>query len=325
MTFNQHTYKKGFSLIEMLLVMVVVSSIIVMATSYMARKAETQRIDQTVLKMQYVLNAGLAYYVASANGQTSGGEWPGSNDLYYELKGPGSNSLQPNFLGSAPILDMAANPMWITHRTNATGGPPNTFQVLACVPGTSTKSATNAKIIVGKLPLGFTMQNTALNCSTTLAVGYVLMPSQVINQAMSMKFAGVYHHGACVPVPMCPDKAAGAGVTMTPQIFVVPLSVSGLNGNGNTNIYPISSFTTFATPYSTNPSACSTYSTVSPACSNGNSNELYWRVCLQLITERGDVQQSGSTNWGDNVNLAAFTRCQISNEPSGSGFTVYGN
>ncbi len=46
---------------------------------------------------------------------------------------------------------------------------------------------------------------------------------------------------------------------------------------------------------------------------------------MQIITERGDVQVTRNNNWGDNVTMAAFTRCSPDGEESGSDLTVYGN
>jgi prepilin-type N-terminal cleavage/methylation domain-containing protein len=321
----------GFTLLEMLLVMVIAATIIVMTTTYMTQKADNMRIDKTVLEMQYVLNAGLAYYVAN-------GQWPGSDSTWYQLNGVGSSAipggwndtiLQPNYLGSMPILDISGQGIWYIHRSTIVEPtvPENALQVWACVPGSTAVSTARANIIAGKLPMGYTVPGDS-TCSTLYAAAYVVIPGQNLNNATAVNFAGLYHHGACVPVPTCPTTSSGAA--MIPQVFVVPVSVSGINDPSNpSSVYPISSFTAYATPntlpLNNTPPACSTDSTNTPACPSGQGNNMYWRACLQVVTERGSVQTGGATDWGKNVTVSAFTRCQIPNEPSGSDFTVYGN
>ena len=65
----------GVTLIEILLVLVIIASIIVVAGRYFQQKAETMRIDRTALQMQYILSAGLAYYVANGTWPGNSGQW----------------------------------------------------------------------------------------------------------------------------------------------------------------------------------------------------------------------------------------------------------
>ena len=141
--------------------------------------------------------------------------------------------------------------------------------------------------------------------------------------ASNVNFAGLYHHGACVPVPSCPVDASGN--TMTPQVMVVPVSVSGLYTN-STDVYPISSFTGYAVGPDANPGPCVSGGGA-PSCTvdiSGPPAASSWRVCLQIVTEQGTVTSS-SSGWGEKVTLLAITRCSISNEPAGSTFSVYTN
>ena len=167
--------------------------------------------------------------------------------------------------------------------------------------------------------------------SACLVVAAVNIPGQNLNNAKAINFAGVYHPGACVPVPTCPTDAQG--VAMTPEVFVVPISLTGYNDANQSYAYPINSFTAFVSgTYSTSPANCPGYTGLnygSSACpgagSTGvaNPSGLYWRVCLQVITTKGDVAAT-NPNWDQLGYVAAFTRCSISNEPSGSGINIFG-
>lgn len=337
-----HGNGKGFTLLEMLLVMVIVSVIILMGTNYMQQKAQSLRIDRTAYQMQYILNAALAYYVAN-------GTWPGASGSWYSVGGSSANPQKPitsilpsplqataatpgtpgytgsiGYLANTPILDP-----WFSygyfHGYNVDWMgivPPNTFEV-AVYMGNSTTQQAEANIIMGKLPFGY------YDSGSGYLISYVNVPGQNLNNAMAVNFAGLYHHGACVPVPTCPNTTAGGGVTTSPQIFVVPVSVSGVNDPSSQNIYPISSFTAFATAVSVaggDPPACNAADAVVPCLPiSGNPPQTlqYWRVCMQVVTERGDVETTRTDAWGNDVTLAAFTRCAISDEPSGSTFSVY--
>jgi hypothetical protein len=125
-------------------------------------------------------------------------------------------------------------------------------------------------------------------------------------------------------------------------VFVVPVSVSGLNdSSGNpaattTNLYPISSFTAYATAISAagqDPVACTdisgTTDTSGYTCGEKVGDyfpalsQQTWRVCLQVVTQKGNVAQTNTSQWGNYVTLAAFTRCAIPGEPIGSNFNFY--
>lgn len=319
---------KGFTLIELLLVMVIVSSFIYMGTNYLQDRTQQMRIDKTVLQMQQVLNAGLSYYVAN-------GSWPTMAQLQS---------------GSAYIPATFRSP-W-AGASYTVSSTTQLFKVTIPLPAMKNQAAVSV-IIAGRLPLS----SMTAQCSTASTAGCTVtasvnIPGQNLNNATAVNFAGLYHHGACVPVPKCPVDANG--VTMTPQIFVVPVSISGVNDTDSTNVYPISSFTAYAlgsgTPPSGNPPNCNTADPTPPTrintpnetCMSLNNNgyweigsaSAYWRVCLQVITSKGDVSAtnqgtsdfwSSSDYWGKYATLAAFTRCAISNEPSGSALVVYGN
>jgi len=324
---------KGFTLIEMLLVLIIISIIIYASLGYVQQKALQMRMDRTSVQMQQILNAGLAYYVFN-------GKWPVQLS---DLQGPPP---APTYL--PPTI---TSPWGSSYQIAATS---QLFYVFTPITVVSSKGAyAAASVIAGTLPLAYTSTDngsppttppsSSSSCtasSTTCnVVASVNIPGQNLNNATAVNFAGLYHHGGCVPVPTCPVDNT-SGTSMTPQVMVVPVSVSGVNTTNQTQAYPINSFTGYATTDAGNvldntPLSCKIAggpAQVATACGIGgsgvpSSTNQYWRVCLQVVTEQGDVSQTntgtGTSAWGGNVTLMAITRCAINNEASGSDFSIY--
>lgn len=310
---------QGFTLIEILLVLVIISVIIYASVGYMQQRALQLRIERASTQTQQILNAGLAYYVGNS-------QWP----TMAQLKG--------NYLPPSPMR----NPWGNTYDVANDG---KLFYVYSKVNTVSAKGASAAaQVIAGTLPLAYT-SNTAgapglppsssSPCvaadTTCYVVASVNIPGQNLNNATAVNYAGLYKHGGCVPVPTCPVSANGT--PMKAQIMVVPASVSGVNDTDagpptSQNVYPISSFTAYAKDPSTNPAACDGGTQVPCAPQNppATGTPTYWRACLQVVTEKGPVTSgTGANAWGQNVTLMAITRCAIVNEPSGSNFSVFSN
>lgn len=160
-------------------------------------------------------------------------------------------------------------------------------------------------------------------------------PGQNLNNARSVNFGSVYSSGQLVPVPTCPTG-------MTPQIFAVPISVSGVNDvtvGSSPTVYPISSFTAYATAPSDGiscPDVCRPASAGSGGAKDncasatvGGINKKYWRVCLAVTTEKGQVSITESDQADTKFlgSILAVTRCAPGSptitEPVGSVFQVY--
>lgn len=305
---------KGFSLLEVLLVLAIMATIMVSLLGYTSQKSDEMRRDKTVMQVEQFLNAGLSYYV-------SFGSWPTLSQL------------QGNFLPSGTIN----NPWGLAFSVGAnTGGTNPGSQFSVCTTIRGKQAYTAATIIAGRLPIASAIDGT-VSCPTTSAtactktsttctvVSSVNIPGQNINNARSINFAGLYHNGACVAAPSCPST------TMTPTIVVSPVSVSGMNDNNN-NVYPITSFTAYAmgTTSAGSPGAaplnCNGTSTVTCSLS---ASSTYWRVCLRIVTQKGMVTGGGNPSWAQTAGvILALTRCMPANEPStpeisGSSFTVF--
>jgi prepilin-type N-terminal cleavage/methylation domain-containing protein len=315
MQIKKYMKQQGFTLIEMLLVLVIVSTLIWAGVGYLQQRTLQTRMDRTAVQMQQILNAGLAYYIAN-------GSWPASLACLQ-----GQAGCTAIYLPS-PLTSSWANNYVVS--SNSTLLFVHTIIPASTASGTATATA-NA--IAGVLPLSYTTSNTvgtppasgapcaptALSCTVVASVN---IPGQALNTARSINFAGLYHHGGCIPVPKCPVDANGT--TMTPQVMIAPVSVSGVNDASNpSETYSINSFTAYASgPPAANPDACKNGTQVPCTSVSGGAATSYWRACLQVVTEKGDVAitntGTGNNAWGKNVTLLGMTRCAVTGEPEGS-------
>ena len=279
---------QGFTLVEMLLVMVIVGILMFAGIRYIEQRTLQMRIDRTALQSQQILNAGLAYYVNNST-------WPTNLAcLYGNIAAPCAIAYLPT-----PASGTMNNPWGQPYQVANSN---QLFYVYSSV----TQNAKNttigtaqseASVIAGELPLSYTSVDTSSTppdptqpCTSAGAcnvVAAVNIPGQNLNNADAVTFAGVYHHGGCVPVPVCPVDPNGNN--LIPQIMVVPLSVSGVNdaSPNNSNVYPISSFTAYSTSNNGNavpPAPTTPTDDQPPACDAAGSavTTCYLRMVRQL-------------------------------------------
>ncbi len=326
---------KGFTLIEMLLVLTIISAIVYGSITYMQQRTTQTMIDRTTSQMQQLLAAGLSYYAANSL-------WPTSLAC---LQGGAGAPCQVQYVPN--VASISSNPWGNPYKIASSG---SVFYVYTAVPpqtgsGTGTPSSYASSVaasIAGSLPLSYTANPSgvppadigtpcgtgAVGCRVVTSVN---TPPTSIQNLGSVNFAGIYHHGGCIPVPTCPITGTQ---TSTPEVIVAPVSVTGVNSNGSTNSYPITSFSAYVVGPATNPPACvDTGGEVPVACQapSGTTTTKYWRACLDVVTQLGDVAATNTTGnpsqfWGQYVTLMAITRCAISGENPGSPYTsVYSN
>lgn len=345
MTFYQHKFK-GFTLLEMMLVLGIMGGIIVLGINYSTRQVAQERRDKTAMQIQQILNAGLAYY-------TTNGRWPVPGGTCNFASNATNNATAPASLATltasgylpSSISNNAFSYPYRVACDSVTGG---VFYVI-----TQFDSKANALITGGEVPVAYLSDQYGNPSNTGLYVtSQVTTPGQDLNNARSVNFVGIYHHGACVPVPACPgyDAATAACATgtncMTPQIMVAPASVSGVSTTNKVDAYPITSFTAYAigpgtasglmscpavVPPDTTPSSrvtpCSWGASGIPNGSQASPSGLYWRICLQVVTGQGVVSStntgSGGSAWGQFATMVVMTRCTPPKEPFGSDFTVF--
>jgi prepilin-type N-terminal cleavage/methylation domain-containing protein len=302
---------RGFTLIEMLLVLAILAGMMVMFLNYSTQKARETRRDLAVLQIQEILNAGLSFYV-------NNGYWPVSSKKDCSDPQPNEGILILTNNGYLP-QGFGRTPFGSTYKLtcNATS---NRFSVETWFP-----NITEATVVKGRLPLA-----TILTPADNSVQASVNLPGQNLNNARAVNFANLYKHGACVPAPKCPAP------NMVPQIMVIPVSVSGVAEGysaASPKINPISSFTAYAygapgalTQPALNGSSVALCNNPSQgaACVAGSGGSIdvgtsYWRVCLRVQTPEGDT--SNIDNRPDVI--LAITRCAPPAEPSGSDFNVF--
>jgi prepilin-type N-terminal cleavage/methylation domain-containing protein len=324
----------GFTLIEMMLVLAIIAMIIVLLLRYTEQQASQTRMNRAILQIQQILNAGLAYYVGSGTGT-----WP--NQL---------SDLQPGYLPATTIINPWGQSYVVTKE--ATNG--TLFYVYTKITSTSDNTAgAVAATIAGKLPLAYTSSkdpdttttpitppasgnDCALDATTCWVVSSVNIPGQNLNNATAINSAGLYHNGACVPVPVCPVDLKGN--KMVPQIVVTPAQVTGgvtdVNSAGTdiVSAEPITGFTAYAVggPGKKNsPPTCAKTTDTTPTdkpCDGipVSADIDYWRVCLNVRTNLGPVNENLTQSaWYQDQTVVAFTRCAIQGQLVGSGFDIY--
>jgi prepilin-type N-terminal cleavage/methylation domain-containing protein len=302
----------GFTLIEMMLVLVIASSLIVMMLNLSQVKMAQMRRERTAIQMQGILNAAASYYV-------SAGQWPPSNLVTLQSAG---------YLPATAYYSGWGDP--ITASVNSANG--YTVSVVLSKLAASEQN-TNAAIIAGMLPLGVATTNTV--------TGTINVPGQNLNNAMAVNFGALYYSGACVPAPTCPTG-------MTATIMVIPVSATGMVPNSITctsptdptscssvGTNPITSFTAYYRGTSISNDAPVSGSPPSPAdceimpaggsatstgvaCQFGSntysSTDKYWRVCIAVATASGLSYPSSSDTYAYNEgkltgSILAITRC----------------
>jgi type II secretory pathway pseudopilin PulG len=344
----------GFTLLEVLLVLVIGTTILGLVLNYTTLTTDQFRRNKEAVQIQQILNAALAYYVQY-------GRWPGNTNGQWTCLDSNHNLMSSNYVpagkGASGIPGCSGSTIWLSAYSTpfSTGWDTttNNFYVITQIP-TAKSAPTNSLVISGMLPLGVTATAngsappvTAASCLATgscYVSSGVSPPGQSLNNARSINFAGIYHHGACVPAPTCPTNTS-------PTVFVVPISVSGVSYKGSTDTYPISSFTAYAygaagTPPGTAPvlgggstvASCATPSSGLACSASGPGSAVtpagaistsisYWRVCMQVQTSQGLVSTTntgaGAESWGQYATVAAFTRCVPNNEPFGSDISVF--
>lgn len=311
----------GVTLLEILLVLVIASAIMLMTITIAQQKLDEARRVRVTYQMQQILNAGLSFYLAHTR-------WP---DTFTEL--------QPDYIPQA----ISTNP-YAEHFTLIGGVAQSNEGLPSLYVTTNVKTTATAQVVAGSLPFGFVSDADGAshtppdqgNCAPsegplpatcTYVVSSVNIPGQNLNNATAINRAGLYHSGACVPTPVCPLAA------MRPEIIVVPAQVNGVfekPGTGSTKMYPLSSFTAFAKGPHVSAGMANCSSNGSSDCASGDAavtfpeNKQFWRVCLQVETEKGKVVPADAS-WGQKLGtILAVTRCAMPNESrESSNFTVW--
>ena len=298
----------GATLVEMMMVATIIGLFFVMLVGYSTQRARQAAIDHASQQIQQILSASLSYYNANATWPTSLAAMQSPNTPY--IPTPMVSPWGTTYIVS-PVAPIAPS-------TNSI-----LFQVSTTLPVKLKGRDAIGAVLAGTLPYG--ISTTGANTTVTATVN---LPGQIVNNAEAVNFAGMYHTGTCVPVPTCPPTDA-AGNPMVAEIMAVPSSVSGTNDPTPPppipppNVYPLSSFTAYATSPAADPDPCDPASGgARDICTGTSSTNMFWRVCLRMITSKGlVVLDAGSAEYAV---IMAMTRCSVPGEPAGDPFNVWG-
>lgn len=333
--------QSGFTLIEMLLFTVGLAVVLVAVIGYNISQTAQARREKAALQMQQIANAALSYYVNNGN-------WPLKNtqcNTTYTEKIAGS--ADPAYDATQPLVAS----LYIFPRNSAFGSPfivwcdknnSNAFYI-----SISSSNASDVNVLTGMFA-----NTTTSGLSTVMKVD---VPGQNVYNARGVNAGSIYHSGACVPTPVCPNG-------MSPQIVIVTSAVNGVanppahctNPKDYTTCafitYPVSSYNAYVLGGQSGSSAATltacTNNTIEPCAQDINNAAVqsgvnYWRVCLQVATQNQGITiqptntmtpppagncatQDCSYAWGQAMgNIVAFTRCQPAAENSGANFTVW--
>lgn len=341
--------QKGFTLLEILLVVLIMTTILLGVISFIHGSVVNSRRAAAAQQITQIQQAALAYYATF-------GQWPIKNQACTGVDAL-NDPTQP--LVSNRYISATTNPYGLNYYLKCVAGR-NYLIIYTATSTVAADSVIEATAIQGLVPATNTVLNTGpivpIAATLTLAATTTPPPGLSLTNAMAVNFTSIYHSGACVPVPVCPAN-------MVPQILVATAAVSGV-AKPPENCTNRNDFTTCA--YST--SSVSSYNAYAvggqagmtpsalPACNNGATEPCipdaaggsmptqfnlpnYWRVCLQVATHDQPVNvqntvgkgsagncntQDCSVAWGQALgNITVLTRCQSPAEGSGASFTVW--
>lgn len=289
--------KKGFTLIELMLVLVVIAVMLVFAFRMIRIKTEHMLVDRTSLQMQQIFEAATSYYIDQFQQVSStpnqplgeGGSWPSSiqdlvNDTY----------LPTNFVNVNPWGNpYSASPS--PANTNVTPAIPlgRTYIVTTTVP-----NSTIAMQIANSLPIA---SYTTVSPFTVTA--QINIPSYNYNNARAVNQVYYYQPGQCLTLPSCPDGMTGAAA----------LSVSRMLGytEQSSGVLPITSFQTYLGAVTGTVSSCNltdldhSSGSTWPVCTVANNQ---YQVCIAISTS--DDQTVALTNTQANqISIMATLQC----------------
>ena len=189
----------GFSLLEVMLVLVILVALGTLAISTLRSKMINVRLDRTAAQMQQISQAAVSYFVDNHN-------WPANIGVL----------AHDNYLPQG-MLD--ADDMFISSwGTSYESEGVNTQFVVKIDVG----NASYAGVLRGLLPMAYLDESTVSSS--------VSIPSYNYNHAQSVSNMGIYDLGACIPEPACP---VGMEAEVTTSVSGIS-GVTSVSTNGTT-------------------------------------------------------------------------------------------
>lgn len=323
---------KGFSLLEVMLVILILSMIAIFALRMQGPKLREALVNRSATQIKQIMEAATSYYIDN-------GTWPITD------------ALKPSPQGSYPPLDptnitmlTAANntsylPSSILDSTgNAMMSPFGTPYEIGPAPGQTyggpgdgatlfevsvdTKDPQVTTLLKSKLPLSYSDPT-----NPTVVIAYVNIPSYDYNHAKALSDIGVYHPGDCVPRPayICPRGMQAATFVTLEQAYGFGTPVTKPTGGDDTTVYPItgsSAYVSAGTDATGQPIQAPICNNIIDDSQSGSADQPQPanqpcptpgedRVCVQINTSNGPV--TFDTARLQNTFVIAMTKCVPSN------------
>lgn len=208
----------GFSLLELILALAVLSVIVTLGLAAYNQKVLNDQVERSALQIQLYLQAGMAFYVDN-------NRWPNQNN--------------PSEIINYLPQGIANNPWGNAYNYSAAGDDNALFEVTTRVPSLRSVSAQNlATLIANRLPAA------SVNAITGTVTAQVNIPGQASNlpdgdeQIVGVQSIASQNSGSAIEVFQCPSGFNRSVVTM-PSAFVastpsrpsVPSRIASLSMN----------------------------------------------------------------------------------------------
>lgn len=248
--------KRGFTLLELLLVIVVMVAMAVAGIHLSEIKAEHAQVDHTALTMQQLLESATSYYIQQYNATSQGqntGSWPTAiSDLIT------AGLLPASFVNK----NSWGEPYNITSSATA-----NMFTLQTDVP-----SQALAMLLSSRMPIATTEQSDK-NYSVTASIS---IPSYNYNNARAVNDVNYVNPGQCIKEPICPNN-------MQPSVTLAPVGVYGFSGNNNT--VDMQGFTLYKGDGNGDDAAACNSADIDPSYTLPTCDSGYIRACLHVSAD----------------------------------------
>lgn len=279
MEFNRST-TRGFSLIELMFVIAIIAAIAVMGLAAYKQRVMNQKIDQTVLQLQTILQGSMAYYVANNH-------WPNDSAASF-------NTMLTDYVGVKDIANFIS-PFGGNYQTELNPKDTNYFTVYTIINTTAIEpelAGRVAELISRRLPIARFNQN-----SHTVYAS-VPIPAQASGSNEQEKViydVKVIQSGTLVKKPDCP-------VDRIPELDVAMNGFVPTNADGRTRIIrQVITCNDKANPSGPGPDD---FLNCNP---NSSAREGFWQPTIDLLA-------GGSSQGGQDIRymkLLAITSCKL--------------
>ena len=328
---------EGFSLLEVMLVILILSMIAVFALRMQGPKFRETLVDRSATQIKQIMEAATSYYIDNGTWPITTALQPSINAPYPALypsnitmlTGAGNTTYLPNTILDPTKQNTMISPFGTPYLIGPApgqiyGGPGDSATLFEIE--VDTKDPQIATLLKSKLPLSFVS-------NTTVITAYVNIPSYDYNHAKALSDVGVYHPGDCIPVPSyaCPTGLQAATFVTLEQAYGFGIDPSQTSEPDDTTVYPITGSSAYVIPGTGahgNPISadkCPSTATTPPssyilpdaqegspakpanaACPTGED-----RVCVDIRTSNGPV--IFDTNRLNSTYVLAMTKCVPTN------------